>query len=205
MIDIAITKKLRKYDGSNTLVVNASFKSQAVTHITGPSGAGKTTLLRIVAGLIRPDEGRIVCSGEIWTDTRDGIFASPQARNVGMVFQDYALFPNMTVIEHLKFGTNETLFIDELISFAGLQPFTKHKPHQLSGGQQQRLAIIRALCTKPQWLFMDEPFSALNKELMHTIMAELKALLVRLQISCLLVSHQSDMQSGFADEVFELI
>lgn len=203
MIEINIQKRIRRHDGSSILQVQTSFEVCQITQISGPSGAGKTTLLKIIAGLVKPDQGKISFNEEVWADSSEGILLPPQKRGVGMVFQNYALFPNMTVLEHLQFGSHDKSYIDTLLEIGELGQFQKHRPVQLSGGQQQRLALLRALSTRPRLLLMDEPFSALNHSLMLKLMADLKLLFKQLQTTCLLVSHQH-ANYDFADQIHPL-
>jgi molybdate transport system ATP-binding protein len=204
MIEINIKKRVKTYKGADLIEVNASFHLQHITQITGPSGSGKTTLLRIIAGLIRPEEGKITVNEEVWLDTGANINLEPQKRNVGFVFQDYALFPNMTVIEHLQYGSGDTQYIDRLITLGRLEAFRTHKPKHLSGGQQQRLAILRALATKPGLLLMDEPFSALDSVLKKDVMTDLKELFAELEITCLVVTHHPLETDNFAEYSFDI-
>lgn len=204
MIEIDIQKRIKTYDGFHTLRVKTSFASAGVTQITGHSGAGKTTLLKILAGLIRPEQGTIRVEGQAWLDTKANLFLEAQKRNVGFVFQDYALFPHMTVEKHLLYGTNDGEYIRRLLSTGRMESFVQHKPRQLSGGQQQRLAILRALSTKPKLLLMDEPFSALDTALKTGIITDLKHLLTALNITCLVVTHQPFETRDFAEYSFEL-
>ena len=204
MIEINIKKRVKTYAGTDLIEVSTSFHDQRITQITGPSGAGKTTLLKIVAGLIKPEQGKIMVNENIWLDTSANINLEPQKRNVGFVFQDYALFPNMTVTEHLYYGSGDAQYIDRLIAIGRLDAFRKHKPKHLSGGQQQRLAILRALATKPELLLMDEPFSALDHVLKKNIMSEIKELFEELKITCLVVTHHPLEAAGFAEHSFEL-
>jgi molybdate transport system ATP-binding protein len=205
MIQIDVKKRVKTYKGADLIEISTSFQSKQITQVTGPSGAGKTTLLKIIAGLISPEEGKINVNGEVWLDTGKNINLDTQKRGVGFVFQDYALFPNMTVLKHLQYGSNDMQYIDRLISLGKLDGFRDHKPVHLSGGQQQRLAILRALVTKPQLLLMDEPFSALDSALKKEVMADLKELFAELGITCLLVTHHPQEADGFADFSFEVI
>ncbi len=204
MIDVDIKKRIRSYDGYRILRVTTSFISQGITRITGPSGAGKTTLLRMMAGLLHPDEGKIGVEGQPWLDTAAGVNLKPQKRKVGFVFQDYALFPNMTVEKHLLYGTSDEAYIHKLLKIGRMETFRLHKPRQLSGGQQQRLAILRALSTKPRILLMDEPFSALDHTLKAGLTADLKQLLTAQGATCLVVTHQPFETEGFAEHVYEM-
>lgn len=205
MIEIQIKKRVKTYAGIDLIEVSASFHVQCITQIIGPSGAGKTTLLRIIAGLIKPEQGKITVNENVWLDTSANINLEPQKRNVGFVFQDYALFPNMTVTEHLHYGSGDAQYINRLIAIGRLDAFRTHKPKYLSGGQQQRLAILRALATKPKLLLMDEPFSALDNILKKEVMTDLKALFGELKITCLIVTHHPLEATGFAEHSFELI
>lgn len=199
MIELSIDKKIKTYNGISRLVVETKIEKYSVTKIFGSSGSGKTTFLKIVAGLIAPDRGRISVDGEIWLDTAQQINLSPQRRQAAFVFQDYALFPHMTVLAHLQYATNDTQLIDRLLGIGQMTAFTAHKPHQLSGGQQQRLAILRALAMRPQLLLMDEAFSALDDDLRESLLAELKLLLNEFGTTTLIVSHHAQETVDFAD------
>jgi molybdate transport system ATP-binding protein len=192
MIVIDIEKKMRTYQGHTVLRVNTQFTANAITKIYGPSGSGKTTLLKIIAGLAIPEKGKITVNGELWQDSATKFSLSPQKRMVGFVFQDYALFPNMTVMQHLQYASDDEAWINRLLRFGRLETLLQHKPEHLSGGQQQRLAILRALAIKPKLLLMDEPFSALDPEMRLVIIDELKVLISELDSTCLIVSHNPD-------------
>lgn len=204
MIKIDIKKRIKTYHGFDLLRVKTTFVSNSVTQILGPSGIGKTTFLKILAGLIIPEEGNISVENEIWLDTRAHISLATQKRCVGFVFQDYALFANMTVEQHLLYGTKDTEYIRRLLSLGRMETFVRHKPKQLSGGQQQRLAILRALATKPRLLLMDEPFSALDNNLKSVLIAGLRQLLAEFEITCLVVTHQPFKDGEFAEHSFTL-
>lgn len=204
MIEINVKKRVRTFNGNNFIEVKALFHLQCTTQIIGPSGSGKTTLLKIIAGLIKPEEGNITVNGDVWLDTKANISLEPQKRNTGFVFQDYALFPNMTVTEHLHYGSSDTQYIDRLIAIGRLDAFRAHKPKHLSGGQQQRLAILRALSTKPQLLLMDEPFSALDNALKKDVIADLKSLFNELKITCLIVTHHPLETEAFTENSFSI-
>lgn len=189
MIVIDVSKKLNAYQSNNILKVFLEMETGSLVKISGPSGAGKTTFLKILAGLINPNQGKISVNNVVWFDTSSKINLSPQQRKTGFVFQDYALFPNMNVLQQLEYATKDQNLIKELLAFGRLESFIKHKPTQLSGGQQQRLAILRALAIKPKLLLMDEPFSALDIKTKTTLMEELKILLDKNSISTIIVSH----------------
>lgn len=204
MISINIEKKLKAYSGQQWLKVNRDFATGSVIKIYGPSGAGKTTLLKIIAGLTSPEKGVIKVDDTIWVDTSSKINLSPQKRMVGFVFQNYALFPNMTVQEHLEYATKDTAWIDRLLNMGKLETLTTHKPEHLSGGQQQRLAILRALAIKPNLLLMDEPFSALDHQMKLVLIGELKALFIELGLTVMIVSHNTQELDGLCNGELEI-
>jgi molybdate transport system ATP-binding protein len=192
MICISIRKKLQMAGGSGVLHVDAEMADGEFTALYGPSGAGKTTLLRIIAGLLQPEQGIIEVNGQTWLNTAKKINMPAQKRNIGFVFQDYALFPNMTVQDNLKFAlpaSADKNRVSELLSIMGLQNLAQQKPEQLSGGQKQRVALARALVRQPQLLMLDEPLSALDDASRFTLQNELQAIHKRNQLSTLLVSH----------------
>lgn len=200
MISITIEKRLKVYRGQHVLRVDHQFAGSSITKIYGPSGAGKTTLLKIIAGLIQPEQGKITFGSQIWLDTAAGINLSPQKRMPGFVFQDYALFPNMTVAEHLAYATTDRAWTDRLLKLGKLDTLTDHKPIHLSGGQQQRLAILRALAIKPNLLLMDEPFSALDPDTKAELISELKILFKETGTTVLVVSHNPQELEGWAED-----
>jgi molybdate transport system ATP-binding protein len=200
MIVAGIHKKLKAGSSSTALHVELSADTGSITVIYGPSGAGKTTFLKIIAGLTTPDDGVIVVDDITWLDTKSGKSLSPQQRRTGFVFQNYALFPNMTVRQHLEYATTDAAWIDRLITLGKLNDHATHKPGQLSGGQQQRLAILRAMANKPSLLLMDEPFSALDQKMKVALIAELKALWDELQTTVIIVSHYPQELAGIASQ-----
>jgi molybdate transport system ATP-binding protein len=200
MIDINIEKRLKGYAGAGTLKVKHQFAPGSITKIHGPSGAGKTTFLKITAGLVQADAGRIVVNNVAWLDTERQLCLSPQSRRVGFVFQDYALFPNMTVLQHLEFATTDRLWIDRLLHLGKLETLATHKPNHLSGGQQQRLAILRALAIRPQVILMDEPFSALDRTMKSELISDVRSIFADLNATVLIVSHNPDELVSIANE-----
>ncbi len=198
MISIDIEKKLKTHQGQQVLKIAQQFPSGSITKIYGPSGAGKTTFLKIIAGFIKPEKGTITVDNITWLDTASKTFLPPQKRMVGFVFQDYALFPNMTVRQHLEYATDDTSWIKRLLEIGRLENLALHKPGYLSGGQQQRLAILRALANKPKLLLMDEPFSALDSKMKTTLISNLKMLFDELRITVLIVSHNPHELGTFA-------
>jgi len=205
MINVMIEKKLKAYHGQQVLRVNRQFATGSITKIYGPSGSGKTTFLKALAGLITPEKGIIRVDAVSWFNAGAKINVPAQKRNTGFVFQQYALFPNMTVKQHLEYATTDEAWIKRLLLLGKLDTLQEHKPDYLSGGQQQRLAILRALATKPQILLMDEPFSALDAKMKMELIMELKTVIKELNITTLIVSHNPQELDGWADEemVFE--
>lgn len=199
MISIDIEKHLNAYQGKQILKVNRKFSSGSITKLYGPSGSGKTTFLKIIAGLINPEKGSIVIDDDIWFDQVSNTVLSPQKRKVGFVFQDYALFPNMNVQQHLEYATNNAGWINRLLAIGKLETLTGHKPEHLSGGQQQRLAILRALAIKPKLLLMDEPFSAIDPEMKSALISELKVLFDEMGTTVLIVSHNPQELENLTD------
>ena len=189
MISVEIEKKLKAYRGQQVLKISRQFETGSITKIYGPSGAGKTTFLKIIAGLIDPEKGKITVNDAVWLNTDTKHSLSPQKRKVGFVFQNYALFPNMTVQQHLAYASDDAQWIERLLMIGKLETFWEHKPEYLSGGQQQRLAILRAMAIKPGLLLMDEPFSALDPKMRSELIPELKLLWEELGTTVLIVSH----------------
>jgi len=207
MIEFAAQKALHTAEGNIRLDV--AFRVAAGEFITlfGKSGAGKTTLLRILAGLTEAEAGRIVVDGEVWFDSDAGIALPPQQRKVGFVFQDYALFPNMTVRGNLEFALEDgqdKQLVDELLDLTGLTELQGRKPVALSGGQRQRVALARALARKPRLLLLDEPLSALDGETRLRLQDEILKLHRLFGITTLIVSHDLAEVFKLADRVLLL-
>ena len=203
MISVDIEKKLNSHDNQSVLKIAQDIPSGSITKIYGPSGAGKTTLLKVIAGLAKPEKGKIMVNDASWLDTENGISISPQQRKVGFVFQQYALFPNMTVLQHLRYATNDETWIKRLLTIGKLDAFADQKPEYLSGGQQQRLAILRAMATKPQLLVMDEPFSALDPEMKTELIRKLLLLWKEQGTTVLIVSHNpQELEGIFQQEIY---
>jgi molybdate transport system ATP-binding protein len=167
--------------------------------LAGPSGAGKTTLLRAIAGLVRPDRGRVEANGDVWLDTDRAIDLPPERRSVGLVFQDYALFPHLTVEQNVAFGGRRR--VPELLSGFGLQRLARARPGELSGGERQRVAVARALAREPRVLLLDEPLSALDASTRNSVREELGPLLRAQRLPTLLVTHDYLDAASLADRV----
>ncbi len=175
--------------------------------LVGPSGSGKSTLLRAIAGLHHPAAGMVRCNGHTWLDTASGINLPPQQRGVGLVFQDYALFPHMTALGNLTAAMGHLPAASrqqrarQLLSKVHLEQVEERLPRALSGGQKQRVAIARALARDPNVLLLDEPFSAVDKVSRHPLYQELTALRAELSLPIILVTHDFDEAALLADEV----
>lgn len=175
--------------GTRNLQVQMEVQPGSFTAITGPSGAGKTTLLRILAGLQSAEKGRISWKGNLWQSENQ--FVKPQKRSVGLVFQDYALFPHLNVRKNVAFGaaSGEDKWVQELIEMAGLAEFSNRKPAQLSGGQQQRVALARALAARPEVLLLDEPLAAVDAEMRDQLQDFLRKIVETTATTVLMVTH----------------
>lgn len=175
--------------------------------LVGPSGSGKSTILRSVAGLYRPEEGRVSSSGTVWLDTSQQINLSPQARSVGLVFQHYALFPHLTALENVQMALGHLSHekragrAKELLALVHLEGLEKRHPGALSGGQQQRVALARALARDPGVLLLDEPFSAVDHVTRRKLQRELAQLRRELKIPIVLVTHDLDEAAALADSM----
>ena len=170
--------------------------------LIGPSGCGKTSLLRAVAGLERCAGGRVSIAGEVLSDAASGQHLAPERRQIGMVFQDYALFPHLSVADNVAFGVAgldrhaRQQRVQQMLDLVGLDHAAKRAPHQLSGGQQQRVALARALAPRPRLLLLDEPFSSLDVDLRERLAQEVRVILKESGTTALLVTH--DQLEAFA-------
>ena len=192
MIRFHAQKKLLTSDGPIDLNIDLEIAARECLTLFGKSGAGKTTALRILAGLTRPEQGYIEVDGKVWLDSTRNICLPPQQRPVGFVFQDYALFPNMTVRENLRYALaagEDSVIVEELLEAVDLHALAQRRPASLSGGQRQRVALARALVRRPKLLLLDEPLSALDMEMRGKLQDEILKLQQRFPVTTLLVSH----------------
>ena len=180
---------------------------RGIAAVVGPSGAGKTMTLRAVAGLVRPDAGRIACSGRVLYDHAAGVDVPARERRVGYVFQQYALFPHLTVEENVAYGlrgapaADRTSRVAELLALVGMPNVGGRRPRELSGGQQQRVALARALAPGPELLLLDEPLAAVDAPLRARLGDELLALHARTKVPMLFVTHDPAEAGRIADAV----
>ena len=212
VLDIHLQLVLQSPD--RQFVLDAAFQSQHMrTALMGPSGSGKSTVLLAVAGLQPQARGHVRVNGSTLLDTTIGIDLPARARGVGMVFQDYALFPHMTVEQNLLFGVRrmgrtlsdaDRVRVDGLLEQFDLRPLHNALPRNLSGGQKQRVALARALAPAPRLLLLDEPLSALDALLRVRLRNELAEMLERVQVPTLLVTHDPDDAALLAQQVVHM-
>ena len=181
----------------------------SVLVLFGPSGSGKTTILRCLAGLERPEEGEIRCGHQTWFDSTARIHWRPQQRGVGYLFQQYALFPHLTVRENIAFGmhTNDREAgerVDELIERFDLVGLDRRLPRQISGGQQQRVALARTLACRPRLLLLDEPLSSLDQTLREAVRGQLRGWLSTFAVPTILVTHDRTDAMALGDQIVVL-
>ncbi len=188
---------LRAFDVDLTLDVAGTLA------IVGPSGAGKSTILRAIAGLATPVEGRIALGTDVWFDAAAGVSRPPEDRRVGLVFQEYALFPHLTVRENVAYGGRER--VDELLERFRIAPLAGARPDALSGGERQRVALARALARDPTVLLLDEPLAALDPHTRDAVRVELRTTLRELGLPTLLVTHDFIDAAALADRVGVLV
>lgn len=206
MLELNLQKSLQGSNGVLDLDLQMQLERQTLATLFGPSGAGKTTILRMLAGLTEPDAGRIVVDGEIWFDSAKKINRPPQRRSIGFVFQDYALFPNLTVRENVAYAaaTGQAAWVARLLELTGLQALQDSLPERLSGGQKQRVALARALARKPKLLLLDEPLSALDGVMRTQLQDELLILHRECGLTTLLVSHDIGEVFKLSQQVHQL-
>ncbi len=197
----------KSYSTKNrTVNINCSAKIEGsfTTALYGKSGIGKSTVLRMIAGLETPNEGEISFNGIKWFSKKEKVNFSIAKRKVAFVFQDFNLFPNMTVEENLRYASKDGVIsplISSLLESVNLSDLLLNFPNQLSGGQQQRIAIIRALCQEPDLLLLDEPFSALDDESISELIHEIELIQKQIDIQVLVVTHRKDVVLKMADLV----
>lgn len=190
MISINVTKNLLTADGQMPLTVNITINRNDFFAFFGPSGAGKTTTLRMLAGLTTPDSGEIIVDGKTWFDSVKKINVPVRKRNLGFVFQDYALFPSMTVRKNLEYAAGRgSSKIESLLDMMHLRVFEHAKPAELSGGQRQRVALARALVQSPKMLLLDEPLSALDNEMRRALQNEISQIHFDFGLTSIIVTH----------------
>ncbi len=188
-----VTVPLRSFE------LEVSLALDSTVALVGPSGAGKSTVLNAIAGLVRPSGGSIRCGEETWFDAAEGVCLPPEQRSLGLVFQDYALFPHLTVRENVEYARRHAA--DEYLERFGIAHLEDARPGDLSGGERQRVALARALARDPAILLLDEPLAALDAHTKVEVRTELQQLLGGLEIPTLLVTHDFEDAAALATEV----
>ncbi len=183
--------------------LNLNVEQDEIVCLLGASGCGKTTTLKAIAGILQPEKGYMSIDSKVVNDS--GLFVAPEKRNIGMMFQDYALFPHLTVNDNIAFGLSNMSIalkrerVDEMLSLVILDGCAKRYPHQVSGGQQQRVAIARALAYKPSLLLLDEPFSNIDTQVRFELIADIRRIIKAQQVSAVFVTHSKEEAFAFAD------
>lgn len=193
MLNVTLKKKLRDFE----LDVNFTVNAGETLGLLGSNGAGKSTVLKLLSGLMKPDAGRIELGGTVIFDSSKRVFKQAEERNVGYMFQNYALFPHMTARENIEYGlkmrrvdtAERNIRVDELISSLGLAEIADEPVTKMSGGQRQRIALARALTPNPSLLLLDEPLSALDSKTQEKLRQELASVIRQEDIPCILVTH----------------
>lgn len=208
MVEIKLEKTLVSPEGEFNLKVNLNIKKGEFVSVYGPSGAGKTTFLRLLAGLTNPDSGLIRVGDKVWLDTKNKLNSKANQRPAGLVFQDYALFPNMTVKENIKYGPGsgiDKILMNDIIELMEIGSLLERKPNTLSGGQSQRVALARTLVTKPKILLLDEPLAALDLDMRQRIQDYLRQAHERYDLTTIMVSHEIGEIFKLSDRVIKLV
>lgn len=204
MIRFYLEKQLDSPAGRFELAVEWSLAEGRILGIQGVSGSGKTTLLRCLAGLEKPEAGFVEVGGAAWFSSAARLHLPVERRPLGFVFQDFALFPHLTVEGNLRFAARDPARVDELLELTQMTPWRRHYPRQLSGGQKQRTALARALMRRPKLLLLDEPFSALDEALRHQLGQDLARVQKATGVSVILVTHSRQELAAFSDEILYL-
>ena len=185
--------------------LNMDIQDGEIVCLLGQSGCGKTTLLKAVSGLIQPEAGSISLHNKEVSSAKK--ITPPEQRGIGMIFQDYALFPHLTVFENISFGLKnlstreQKSRVEEMLALVNLHQLGKRYPHELSGGQQQRVAIARALASKPSLLLLDEPFSNIDSQVRQHLVREIRDILKKQKVAALFVTHSREEGFAFADTI----
>jgi molybdate transport system ATP-binding protein len=200
-IAASFKKRLKYFD----LDISFSFAKKNMMVMIGPSGGGKTTIIRMLAGLEKPEEGRLVFGDEVWFDSMRGINIAPQKRRLGYVFQDYNLFPHLNLFDNAAFAAVDKMEVDGLFELFKIDHLKKRKPHMVSGGERQRCAICQALARHPRILLLDEPFSALDAITRRGLREELKNLKGGMSFPIIYVTHDITEALYLADEILPVV
>lgn len=207
MMQLHVKKKLGFDHHSFDLDIELKISRGELLGISGPSGSGKTTLLRIIAGLERKVQGYISCRNNWWLNSDQKIFLPPQKRSAGLVFQDYVVFPNMSVRQNLLFALEnkqDSAYLDQIIAVMQLESILQQYPETLSGGQKQRVALARALVRKPEILLLDEPLSAVDSQMRNQLQDFILGLHKQFELTTVLVSHDREEIIRMSDRIIHI-
>ncbi len=182
--------------------LNITFEDGKIYALTGPSGKGKTTLLRVITGLQRLSEGTLEINGEIADE--GNTYVQPKERGIGLVFQDYSLFPHLNVYKNISYGTKNKELVEELIKIMEIENIRNSAVYNLSGGQQQRVAIARTIASMPKAVLLDEPFSNLDKDIKEQIKELIRKLNKKYNMTIVIVSHNEQDYENLVDNIIEL-
>lgn len=204
---LSVSTLTKAFDENGPVVNKVTFqiREHEIFALLGPSGCGKTTCLRLISGFEQADEGEIHLEGKLLESPT--IHVAPQKRGIGFVFQDYALFPHLSVIDNVAFGLKDIprykrhVYAEEVLCRTGMGDYKDRNPSELSGGQQQRVALARAIAPKPKLVLLDEPFSNLDAMLRDTMRKEVRSILKKAGMSALLVTHDQEEALSFADRI----
>lgn len=205
-IYIDVRKEMTTTEGKNMLNIRREIYGGDFICLVGHSGSGKTTLLRILSGLLTPDEGVIRVGGKTWFDSTARINLKPQQRSIAYMFQDLALFPNMTVAQNIGYAqrAHNPTHINELLDIFGMKGLATQKPGKLSGGQKQRVALARALASSPQILLLDEPLSSIDQEMREALQSEILKAHEYLNSTSIMVTHDLPEARRMANEIIKI-
>lgn len=193
-------------DGEKTLDVSTVLDGGKFISLVGHSGSGKSTLLRMLAGLTTPEEGLIKADEDVWFDSSQKINVAPQKRNIGYMFQDLALFPNMNIEENIRFAQREKNIdaVNELLEIFGLKNMAWQNINKLSGGQKQRVALARALASNPRLLMLDEPLSAVDEDMRATLQGEILKAHKYFGSTTIMVTHNMREARKMSDQIIRI-
>jgi len=201
VLQVIIKKRLKCFD----IEISFSCPDEQLLVMIGPSGSGKTTILRMIAGLEKPEEGQIICHGKTWFDSSRRIDIPPQKRRIGYVFQDYTLFPHLSIYDNVAFAAPDRKEVDDLLDRFCIAHLRNRKPHLVYGGERQRCAICQALARRPQLLLLDEPFSSLDVLTRRKLRDELKVLKEELSFPVCYVTHDIHEALVLADGMIPIV
>lgn len=195
---------MKRNRGNFSVDISFSCETGELLALTGPSGSGKTTIIRMLAGLEKPDQGKLWNNNQPWFDCTKNIHVPTRKRKVGYVFQEHTLFPHLNILQNVSYSCQNRSRVEELLAVLGIGHLGERKPCEISGGERQRAAIAQALASDPQVLLLDEPFSALDRNTRLRLQQKLKNLKGELNIPIIMVTHDNDEARFLANTIIEL-